>query len=59
MTRQRPTLSNPMVKAYRQWCKDMDPEFTPKNYPLRGRMFTMWCAAWLAALRYAYKGDES
>lgn len=53
----RLTVSNPMIRAYRQWCKDMDPDYTPTNYPLRGRMFDMWCAAWLAALRYTYKGE--
>lgn len=57
MKRAKPTLANPMVKAYRQWCKDMDPDYRVKDYPLRGMMFDMWCAAWTAALVYAYKGE--
>lgn len=56
---QRPTLSNPMVRAYRQWCKHMDPHYKASNYPLRGRMFTIWCDAWMASARYIFKGDEA
>ena len=53
----RLTLSNPMARAYRQWCKGMDPDYRVRDYPLHGRLFETWCAAWIAALEYAYKGE--
>ena len=48
----RLTASAPMVRAYRQWCRDIDPNYRTSDYPLRGRLFETWCAAWHAALTH-------
>ena len=35
--------------AYRQWCSQTFPDYTARDFPCRGRMFEVWCAAWTAA----------
>lgn len=43
----------PMTRAYRRWCKDTFPDYKVTDFPLRGRMFEVWCAAWRAGSRHA------
>lgn len=52
------TMRKVMVREYRDWCKSIDPSYCVKDYPLRGRLFDTWHAAWMAALEYAYKGES-
>ena len=48
-----------MAREYRAWCQRIDPDYRIKDYPLRGRLFETWQAAWFAALEYAYKGESN
>ena len=41
-----------MQRAYQAWCKVTFPDYKADDFPYRGRMFEVWCAAWVAA-----KGD--
>ena len=49
--------ATPLIRAYRQWCKDMDPNYRTGDYPLRGRLFEAWCAAWDAANAQTNQGE--
>ena len=44
-----------MTRAYRKWCEEAFPGYTVKDFPLRGRLFETWRAAWFAALEH--KGE--
>ena len=43
-----------MKRAYRAWCKDTFDEYKVSDFPFRGRMFEVWCAAWRAGYGYGY-----
>lgn len=46
-----------VAKEYRRWCKQTFPDYKSADFPLRGRMFEVWCAAWTAAWTLA-KGEK-
>ena len=46
-------------REYRAYCQRIDPNYKPYHYPCKGRLFETWRAAWVAALEYAYKGENA
>ena len=44
-------------RAYRAWCKQTFPDYRVADFPLRGRMFEIWTAAWLAAAQH-HQGES-
>lgn len=48
---------NAMVREYRRWCERTFPDYRVSDFPLRGRMYETWCAAWTAAMQTITKGE--
>lgn len=46
-------------RAYQRWCEQTFPDYKRKDYPYRGRMYEVWCAAWVAAKQDKQTKGES
>lgn len=46
-------------QAYQRWCEQSFPDYRRKDYPYRGRMYEVWCAAWVAAKQDQLTKGES
>ena len=46
-----------MRRAYRAWCMATFDDYKTADFPFRGRMYEVWCAAWHAAHRSLTKGE--
>jgi len=47
-------LDTRINNAYRQWCKQTFPDYKVADFPLKGRMYEIWRAAWFASMDYMY-----
>ena len=45
-----------MDRAYKRWCESAFPDDRSTDYPLRGRMYEVWAAAWAAASEHVKAG---
>ena len=45
-------LDTRINNAYRQWCKQTFPDYKVQDFPLKGRMYEVWRAAWFASMDY-------
>ncbi len=52
-------LETRIARAYRAWCKATFPNYKVADFPLRGRMYEVWVAAWVEGMNHAYTQGDS